>query len=85
MTIKPANKLVFAKPSEKDTVVSGFLVAENSAEEPHTATIIDSSSKDYAEGDVIVYKPYTTTDIKLDNVEYFLIHEEDILGKVVND
>lgn len=85
MTIKPAKGLVYAKPSDKDTQVSGFLIAENSAEAPHTATVIDSNADEYKVGEVIVYKPYTTTDITINNVEYFLISQEDILGKVIND
>jgi chaperonin GroES len=85
MTIKPAKGLVFARPSEKDTAIAGFLIAEDSAEAPHTAEVIHSNAIDYQTGDVIVYKPYTTTDIKLDNVEYFLIDQEDVLGKVEND
>ena len=34
-------------------------------------------------GDRIVYKEYSTTDLKIDGTEYLIVREEDILATVV--
>lgn len=81
-TIRPAGKQVFAKEKTKQTSKGSFLVTENSAEKPLAASVL-AIGKDIdwiTEGDTIVYKPYASTDFKLDDIDYILIHEEDILG-----
>lgn len=81
-TIQPAGKQVFAKENEKETVKGTFLVAENSAEKPLAASVL-AVGKDIdwiTAGDTIVYKPYASTEFKLDDIDYILIHDEDILG-----
>lgn len=83
-TILPAGKQVFAIEKEKETKKGGFMFTENAAEKPLAAEVlavgrdIDWISK----GDTIVYKPYASTEFKLDNTDYILIHEEDILGLI---
>jgi co-chaperonin GroES (HSP10) len=39
----------------------------------------------YAVGETIIYKPYAMTEVKLNDVEHYLIEEQDILGKLKND
>lgn len=82
-TIRPAGQQVFAKEKDKDTTTkSGFLVAEQSADKPLAADVL-AVGHDITwihPGDTIVYKPYASTEFKLDETEYILIHEEDILG-----
>lgn len=83
-TITPASKQVFAIEEAKQTTKNGFLVKEDSAEKPLAATVlavgrdIDWIKKD----DTIVYKPYASTEFKLNDTDYILIHEEDILGLI---
>lgn len=85
-TIKPADGKIFAKPLEKVTKTkSGILLDERAAEKPAMGEVINSGSKDYQSKDVIVYKEYTTTELKLDGEEYFLIDQSDVLGKVVEN
>lgn len=86
LTISPAAKQLFCKPEEAETVTkSGFLLSEQAAEKPKIAEVINVGSgiKDYRAHDRVIYKPYTTTDIKLNGKVYFLIAEEDILGIAV--
>ncbi len=85
-TISPAKNQLFCKP--EDTVKktsSGILLADQAAEKPLIAEVINVGNNvtDYASKDKIVYKSYTTNDIKLDGAEYFLIDVDDVLGKVV--
>lgn len=86
-TVKPSMNHLFCRKDEvSDTVTSsGILIQKSAQEKPKTAEVINvgSSVKGYKQRDTIIYKPYSTTDIKLDGKEYFLIAEEDVLGCVV--
>lgn len=83
-TIKPAKNILFCQPDKAEDKTSGFLLTADSVEAPQTATVVATSTDDYAVGDTIVYKAYTTSDIKLEDKEYFLIAVEDVLGVVVD-
>lgn len=85
-TVKPAPTQVFAKPTEaEEKTASGFILTGSQVEKPKTASIINIGDKVkwLRPEDLIVYKPYTTTDIKLNGDEYFLIDAEDVLGVVL--
>lgn len=85
-TILPNNTHIFARPSEAETKTkSGILLTDNVAEKPKTAEVINVGSKvtNYKAHDTIIYKPYASTDIKLNSEDFLLIDEEDVLGKVV--
>ena len=81
MSLKPLKDYVVAyKEESKSTTASGLLLPEK--EKPAYA-IVESVGKDVKEikkGDKIVFKEYSTTPIKLDEKEYLLLKEEDILA-----
>lgn len=84
-TIKPARNQVFARPSEAETKTkSGFILTEESALKSLTAEVINvGDAIDWIQPkDTIVYKSYTTNDIKLDGIDYVILAEEDIVGLV---
>lgn len=83
--IHPSAKQLFCKPKEAITQTrSGFLLAAESAEKPQMADVISVGSKveQYKANDTIIYKPYATTEIKVDGKDCFLVAEEDVLGSV---
>lgn len=85
-TAQPGPKRLFCKPESKEqTTKSGFLLTAESQQKPQTAEVINTGSAvtEYKQRDVIYYKPYATTDIKIDGVDYFFIEEDDVLGKAV--
>lgn len=87
-TIKPTPDYIFAKPDETEsTTKSGFMLDNSQAERPLTAQVINVGA--YVEGinkgDTIIYKSYTTTDIKLEDVDYILLKEEDVCGVIVDE
>ena len=75
-TAKPGPKRLFCKPDKpQDTrTKAGILLSAEAQEKPQTAEVINVGSKvsEYKQRDKIYYKPYATTDIKIDGVEYFL-------------
>ena len=83
-TIVPATLQVFAQEKDKQVQKGGFILTETSAEKPLAANVlaVGSGITWINPGDTIIYKPYATTEFKLDDVDYILIHEEDILGLI---
>ena len=85
-TIKPSAEQIFAKPDEVEEVTkSGFYINKNTVEKPKTAKVINVGSKvkEYQANDVIVYKSYASTDVKVNDEDFILVAEEDVLGKLV--
>jgi len=84
-TINPSLSNLFCKKREaEETTKLGIILTESSREETQFADVLAVGESVFAfkANDVIVYKEYTTTDIKLDGVDYFLINQEDVLGTV---
>lgn len=83
--IEPLADYVVAISKEANqTTKSGIYLPDNAQEKPKTATVvaIGKNVKEVKVNDEIVYKSYSTNEIKLDQKEYILIKEEDIIAKV---
>lgn len=82
MQLKPLGDRVVAKKEEPQTMTkSGILLGE--AKEAPSYAVVESVGPDVKtvkKGDKIVYKQYTTTDVKLEDVDYIIVEEEDILA-----
>jgi chaperonin GroES len=72
-----------AQPAQTKTA-SGLYRAEGATEKPKIAKVkaVGKNVNQIKVGDKIIYKGYSTTDIKVDNTDYILIKEEDILATV---
>jgi chaperonin GroES len=83
--LKPLGDYVVAQAEEAETkTASGLYLPEKAAEKPKTAKVIavGKEAKQVKVGDRIVYKSYSTTDVKVGKDEYILVKEEDILATV---
>lgn len=82
MQLKPLQDRVVAIIEQPlETTKSGILLGE--AKEKPAYAVVESVGPDVKtvkKGDKIVYKAYSTTDVKVDEKEYILIKEEDILA-----
>ena len=82
MSLKPLKDRVVAKvekPLEKTK--SGILLGE--AKEKPAYAVVESVGPDVnsvKKGERIVYKEYSTTDNKVDGIDYIILKEEDILA-----
>jgi chaperonin GroES len=83
--IQPLADYVVAQSEEPETkTASGLYLPEKAAEKPKVAKVL-SVGKDVKQikvGDRIVYKSYSTTDVKMGTDEYILVKEEDVLATV---
>lgn len=85
VNLQPLSDWVVAEQEEAETkTASGLYLPDKAAEKPKVAKVlkVGKSVKDVKAGDRIVFKSYSTTDIKLGGTEYVLVKEEDILATV---
>ena len=78
-TLKDRVVSIVEKPLEKTK--SGILLGE-AKEKPAYAVVesVGPEAKAVKKGDKIVYKEYSTTEIKIDDTDYIILKEEDILA-----
>ena len=83
--LHPLSDYVVATSEEAAAkTAAGLYLPENAKEKPKTAKIVavGPSVKQVKVGDQIVYKSYSTTEVKVDGTEYILVKEEDVLATV---
>lgn len=83
--IKPLGDRVVAVREEAATkTASGLYLPDNAKEKSVIAKVVavGSEAKAVKEGDKILYKEYSTTELSIDGTDYIVVREEDILGTV---
>jgi len=83
--INPLADYVVAEAEAAQTkTASGIYLPDSAAEKPKIAKVVavGKQVKDLKVGDKIIYKGYSTNDVKVDNKEYILVKEEDVLATV---
>jgi chaperonin GroES len=95
MKLKPLDDRVLVEPFEADDVTAGGIVLPDAAKEkPQRGTVVavgpghlnDEGGRDplaVAVGDVVVYGQYGGTDVTIDDTDYKVLRESEILAKVV--
>jgi chaperonin GroES len=85
-TITPLFARVVVQPkTAEETTASGIVLPDTlSKEKPAEGSVVSvgPDCKAVKKGDTVVFKKYSPTEIKLDDTEYYLLDEEDILGTV---
>ncbi len=84
-SLQPLADWVVAQQEEAVTkTASGLYLPDKAAEKPKIAKVlkVGKKVKDVKPGERIVYKSYSTTELKVDGTEYILVKEEDILATV---
>ena len=83
--LQPLADWVVAEQEEAVTkTASGLYLPDKAAEKPKIAKVVKVGAKvtEIKAGDKIVYKSYSTTEVKVGDTEYILVKEEDILATV---
>ena len=83
--LQPLGDYVVAQAEEAETkTASGLYLPDKAQEKPKTAKVVAVAKevKQVKVGDRIVYKSYSTTDVKVGKEEYILVKEEDVLATV---
>jgi len=83
--IQPLAEYVVAQLEAAETkTASGIILPEAATEKPKTAKVVAIGKKvaDVKVGDRIIYKSFSSTEVKVDGQDYILVEEEDILATV---
>ena len=87
MKIKPLADRVVVQPQEAETkTASGLYIPDTAKEKPQHGKIVavGSGKKDepmeLKEGDMVLYGKYAGTEINVDNEEYLIMRQSDVLA-----
>ncbi len=92
MKVKPLGDRVLVKPIEEKEVKKGNIIIPDTAKEkPQQGEVIAVGKGKVTEdgkilpmevkvGDKVLYGKYSGTEIKIDDQEYLILHQDDILG-----
>jgi chaperonin GroES len=92
MNLKPLGDRVLVKSDEeKEVKKGGIIIPDTAKEKPQEGTVIavgpgkvdDKGQRipmHVKTGDKILYGKYAGNEVKIDDVEYMIMHEDDIFG-----
>ncbi|TZE83173.1 co-chaperone GroES [Calorimonas adulescens] len=91
MNIKPLGDRVVVKPIEAEEVTkSGIVLPGTAKEKPQQGEVMAVGSGEYIDGkkvdlevkvgDKVIYSKYAGTEVKLDDQEYLILRQNDILA-----
>jgi len=88
----PHDRVVVRRLEEKETAKGGIIIPDSAKEKPQEGEVmavgagkIEKGRRvplDVNVGDRILFGKYTGSDIKIDDQEYLILREEEILAKV---
>ncbi|PYV29908.1 MAG: co-chaperone GroES [Acidobacteria bacterium] len=92
MTVRPLHdRILIKRIDEKETVKGGIIIPDSAKEKPQEAEVIAVGKGKKTEdgkvipidvkvGDRILFGKYSGTEIKVDDHEYLIIREDEVLG-----
>ncbi len=84
MNLKPlGNRLVIKQAVAEETTKSGIVLTGQTKEKPQQAEVLAVGPEVKGElkvGDTVVYSKYAGSPVKVDEVEYIIVSEEDVLA-----
>lgn len=92
MKFKPLRDRVFVKyTSEEEKTAGGLFIPDSAKEKPQKGVVVEVGSGRITDdgkqqpmevkvGDTILFDKYSGSKVKIDDEEYLIIREEDILG-----
>lgn len=83
VALKPlADRIVAVREAAETKTASGLYLPDGAKEKPVVAVVkaVGKDVKEIKVGDRIVYKEYSTTELKTGGVEYLIVKEEDVLA-----
>ncbi len=92
MKVKPLHdRILIKRVEEKETIKGGIIIPDTAKEKPQEGEVIAVGGGkktedgkviplDVKAGDRILFGKYSGTEIKIDNEEYLIIREDEVLG-----
>jgi chaperonin GroES len=94
--ITPLGDRVIVRPAEKEEAKrSGIIIPDTAKEKPQEGKVVAVGKGKTADdgklipmevkvGDKVLYGKYSGTEIKLDNVDHLILHQDDILAIIAS-
>jgi chaperonin GroES len=91
MKIKPLHDHILVERIEEETKKGSIIIPDSAKEKPQQGKVIAAGEgrrdekgnripMEVKKGDVILFGKYSGNEIKIDDTEYLIIREEDVLG-----
>jgi len=88
LNIKPLNDRVLIKPMDsRETVKGGIIIPDSAKERPQEGKVMavgpgksEEEKMTVKVGDKVIYSKYAGTELKIEDEDYLLMREDDILG-----
>lgn len=89
MKLKPlGNRVVLQYQEVEEKTSSGIILPDSAKEKPQIAVVVavgtgtDSAEMKVKEGDKVIYSKYAGTEVKLDEEEFIIADQKDIIAVV---
>ncbi len=94
MKIRPlGDRIIVKRTSEEERTKGGIIIPDTAKEKPQQGEIIavgpgkisekgERISMDLKEGDKILFGKYSGTEVRLEDKEYLIMHQDDVLGVI---
>ena len=94
MTIRPLHdRLIVKRVEEKESIKGGIIIPDTAKEKPQEGIVIAAGNGkktedgkiiplDVKAGDRILFGKYSGTEIKIDDNEYLILREDEVLGVI---
>ena len=84
MAIKPLTDQVVATKEQPMSVTKSGLLLGEAKEAPAYAVVeaVGPAVKTVKKGDKIIFKEYSSTNVKVEDIDYIIVKEDDILATV---
>ena len=92
MTVRPLHdRIIIKRVEEKESIKGGIIIPDSAKEKPQEGQVIAVGNGkkteegkvvplDVKAGDRILFGKYSGTEIKLDDQEYLILREDEVLG-----
>ncbi len=91
VNIQPLGDRIIVKPIEKEVMKSGLIIPDTAKEKPMEGEVVavgpgkmlDGGKRqemDVKKGDKVLYGKYSGTEIKINDKNYLIMHQEDVMG-----
>lgn len=91
MNIKPLHDHILVERIEEEVKKGGIIIPDTAKEKPQQGKVIEVGDgrrdekgnrilMDVKKGDIILFGKYAGSEVKIEDKEYLIIREEDVLG-----
>ncbi|MGB2579498.1 chaperonin GroES [Elusimicrobium simillimum] len=91
INIVPLGDRIIVKPIEREVMKSGIIIPDTAKEKPMEGEVVaagqgklkDNGERlpmDVKKGDKVLYGKYSGTEVKINDKNYLIMHQDDVLG-----